>query len=180
VTVDAAAPAAAPQRRPIARLRSLRAEARLWLRSPLARKVLAVNLIAVLIPIGGLSYLSVYQDELYAARLLDVAADAATIADALGTAAAVDEDALTERFATLALRRLAPAAQRARFFDQTGALIADTRRLTGPYGRITVAPLPALAPPSAWDRFVDFAGAIFAPPPRRAACLLYTSPSPRA
>ena len=84
MTLDAAL-RAPPRRGAKRRLGRLAAEARLWLRSPLARRVLAVNLIAILIPIGGLSYLGVYQDELYAVRLSDLSADASTIADALGT-----------------------------------------------------------------------------------------------
>ncbi|MEM6491334.1 MAG: sensor N-terminal transmembrane domain-containing protein, partial [Pseudomonadota bacterium] len=153
------------------RRRGVAVELGLWLRSPLARRVLAVNLIAILIPIGGLSYLGVYEEELYAAQLQDLSNDAATIADALGTAAAASEDALDEGFVTLALRRLTPPDQRARFYDASRALVADTRRLSGPYGLILVEPLPALSAPTLWDRAIDAAGRFFAPPaiPRRSA-----------
>ena len=114
----------------------------LWRRSPLARRVLAVNLIAVLIPVAGLSYMGEYRRGLYAARLADLSADARTVASALGAAAAFDDEALRADFATLAMRRLAGPNQRVRLFGVDGGVIADTRRLSGPYGGVIVRALP--------------------------------------
>lgn len=140
-----AEPAAAPVT--VARPRRRRRRA---LISPLTRRVLTVNVLPLGAFVAGLLYLGQYQDSLIQAELAALRTQAEIFAGALGQAAVgIGEDGSQELLPDLArsmVRRLVePTNTRARLFASDGALVADSRSLVGPGGRIAVEVLP---PPS--------------------------------
>ncbi|MCG5243159.1 stimulus-sensing domain-containing protein [Azospirillum doebereinerae] len=131
--------------------------------SPLTLRILAVNVLALALLVVGLLYLGRYQDRLIQAEMEALATEARIFASALGEGAvnrilvppADSEDGGRERFelapelARQMVRRLAEAtATRTRLFDIDGAMLSDSRVLTGSQGRIEIRELP---PPPAGD-----------------------------
>ncbi len=136
VPPSAATPPPAPRRR-----------RRLPLASPLTRRILAVNVLAPVILVGGLFYLDRYKNELIAADLESLRIRAEMVAAAVSEGAVTDNGlALPELSAQQArqmVRRLAPSARvRARLFDPQGDEIADSRMLLSPNVAIQVEELP--------------------------------------
>jgi two-component system, OmpR family, sensor histidine kinase ChvG len=136
--------------------------------SPLTLRILAVNLIALGFLFAGTTYLDEYRRGLVNAQLAKLEGDAKVFAAAIGESASSPENVagneLVPLLAQQMVRRLVEASNvRARLFDDTGALIADSLYLLGPGGLVEVKPLP---PPAAssqtvqgwlarYDRIVD-------------------------
>ncbi|MBY6264753.1 HAMP domain-containing protein [Azospirillum sp. 412522] len=129
--------------------------------SPLTLRILAVNVLALLVLLAGLLYLGRYQDRLIQAETEALATEARIFASALGegavnrilTAPSPTGDESGERFelapelARPMIRRLAEAtATRTRLFDIDGHMLSDSRVLVGSQGRIEIRELPT--PPS--------------------------------
>jgi two-component system sensor histidine kinase ChvG len=117
------------------------------LRSPLTRRILAVNLIAPIILVAGLFYMDRYKQGLIQSELVGLATQAEMVAGAVGEGA-VSEQALgflelNPELAQQMVRRLAePAQVRARLFDAVGELAADSRFLLSIKGNIQIEELP--------------------------------------
>lgn len=109
--------------------------------SPLTRKVLTVNMISLLLLLGGLLYTDQYRKSLVQAELQSLTMQARIFAGALGEIAV---ETIPEADATLlarpardVIRRLVPPTRtRARLFDNSGKLIIDSRILGGRKGRL--------------------------------------------
>ncbi len=102
--------------------------------SPLTRRILAVNVLALAIPVIGLLYLGPYRDGLIEAELDALKTQADIFAGALGEGAIRTEptgrQVLHTRHAADMIRRLTAAANvRARLFLVSGELAADSRQL---------------------------------------------------
>lgn len=155
---DAAGAAPRPSSRTkAARRLRLRARGR-WRISPLTRRVLAVNVLALALLGIGVLYLGEYQDSLVTASLDSLRIQAEIFAAALGEGA-VDQRqasfALDPQLAREMMRRLVePTKTRARLFDNHGKLVADTDVLGGPGGTVQVSKLPPPAS-SLFERVTD-------------------------
>lgn len=117
------------------------------LSSPLTWRILAVNVVAPVILVAGLLYLDRYKNELIAAELESLRIRAEIFAAALSEGAVVDNGfAITELSAPMARQLVrglaAPAHVRARLFDQTGELVADSRMLLATSTVVQVEDLP--------------------------------------
>ena len=117
--------------------------------SPLTWRILAVNMLAPVILVGGLFYLDRYRNELVEAELLSLRNRAEMIAAALGEGAVIDNGItlpdLSPQMARQMIRRLAPPARtRTRLFDITGDELADSRALLSPFQPVQVEELPPL------------------------------------
>ncbi len=115
--------------------------------SPLTRRILTLNVVALAILVAGLLYLDQYQEGLVEAELKSLTTQARIFAGALGGAAVQAEPAenqvLVPDMARKMMRRLvAPTRTRARLFAPSGELIADSRVLAGPGGAVQVEQLP--------------------------------------
>ena len=102
--------------------------------SPLTRKILAVNLLALLIPVVGMLYLGPYRDSLIAQELEALREHGEIFSGALGEGAIGLLDNETEVLnivpARDLVRRLSKVGGvRARFFLADGSLAVDSRRL---------------------------------------------------
>nr|WP_049975901.1 stimulus-sensing domain-containing protein [Azospirillum sp. B506] len=130
---------------------------RLWGVSPLTLRILAVNVLALLVLLAGLLYLGRYQDRLIQAETEALATEARIFASALGegavnrilTAPSPTGDESGERFelapelARPMIRRLAEAtATRTRLYDIDAHMLSDSRVLVGSQGRIEIRELP--------------------------------------
>lgn len=140
-----------------ARLRALRRRRN---RSPLTRRILAVNLIAPVMLLAGLLYLDQYEDALIESDLASLRVQADIIAAAIaesavnaesitieGTSLPITNHSLNADQTRAIVRRLAEIGSvRARVFDPNGLLVADSRRLVGPGGAVQVFDLPEIEP----------------------------------
>ena len=121
---------------------------RYGLTSPLTRRVLAVNLMALGILVAGILYLDEYESNLIDAELHGLRAQGEMIVGALGEGAVEEfeggQQRLVQEKARQMVRRLVgPTRRRERLFDQTGELVADSRVLFGSGGAIAVELLPS-------------------------------------
>ncbi len=137
--------------RPIAQARAPRRER---LISPLTRRILTVNLVAIGSLVAGLLYLGEYRRSLIANELTSLRAQAEMFAAALGEGAVVSEarngQFLVSDVAHQITRRLVAITEtRARLFRADGALIVDSRRLSGAGGTVQIEELPP--PESSFD-----------------------------
>ncbi len=142
--------------------------------SPLTLRILAVNVLALLLLVGALLYLGRYQDRLVQAELDALVTEARIFASALGEGAvqhAADEAEqgqesyeLSPELGRQMIRRLALATEtHTRLYGPDGRLLSDSRVLTGSPGRIEIQELPL--PPSGdpvsravnefYTRFID-------------------------
>lgn len=121
--------------------------------SPLTLRILAVNMLALAILLGGLLYLSTYQQWLIDKELSALSTEAKIFAGALGEGAmqpATDEfneptNQLSYELARQMVRRLVETTDtRTRLFAPNGELIADSRVLGGPKGTVQIEELPPL------------------------------------
>jgi len=115
--------------------------------SPLTRRILAVNVLALALLGLGLLYLGEYQRSLIATELDSLRMQGRIFAAALGEGAVIDVagegEALIPELGRDMMRRLVePTHTRARLFDPKGALRGDTRMLRGPGGTVEITELP--------------------------------------
>jgi two-component system sensor histidine kinase ChvG len=124
--------------------------------SPLTRRILFVNSVALVLLVFGLLYLDDYRHNLIEARFDALRTQGEIIAAALGEAASDPgaatgeqiEDRLAPDLARQILRRLIePTKTRARLFLTSGELLADSRMLGRPGGFVQVELLPPPAEP---------------------------------
>jgi len=116
--------------------------------SALTRRILALNILALAIPIGGILYLDQYRDSLVETKLEALRTEGQLFAAALAETGVVagtpGDERLMPEIARLTIRRMIDvSANRARLFDQDGSLIADSKRL-GAAGQVE---MELLAPP---------------------------------
>ena len=115
--------------------------------SPLTRRILAVNVLALALLGLGLLYLGEYQRSLIATELDSLRMQGRIFAAALGEGAVIDVagegEALIPELGRDMMRRLVePTHTRARLFDPAGNLRGDTRMLRGPGGTVEITELP--------------------------------------
>ena len=137
---------AQPAPRPAA-VRPLRRRRRALLASSLTRRILAINLLVLVVPIGGVFFLDQYRQSLINAEVEALRIQGQIFAGALGAGAvetAQDEgQQLVAEASTNLLRRLvAPTDTRARLFSPDGVLMLDTRTLESPRGVVRIEELP--------------------------------------
>ncbi|HYD32737.1 MAG TPA: stimulus-sensing domain-containing protein [Azospirillaceae bacterium] len=118
--------------------------------SPLTLRVLAVNVLALALLVGGLLYLGRYQERLIQTELEALGTEARIYAGAIGEAAVTmaEDEAfqLSPDLARPMVRRLVETTEtRTRLFDAAGTLVADSRVLSGPGG---VVQIEELRPPA--------------------------------
>jgi two-component system, OmpR family, sensor histidine kinase ChvG len=127
----------------------------LW-QSPLTRRILAVNIIALVIPVVGLLYLDNYRQNLIQSELELLKTEAKLFSGALAASGVVTgplgEERLLPETTRQTVRRLVDVSQtRARLFSPDGSMIADSFLLSGPGGVVEMQPL---APLEADDSFL--------------------------
>lgn len=118
-----------------------------WLISPLTRRILAVNVLALLLLAVGFLFLGQYKTYLISSELNAMRTQANMFAVALSeNATTVDMVTGQYRVSNISnqmiLRLVKASGARARLFLRNGALVADSRRLTGTGGDIQVVELP--------------------------------------
>lgn len=123
--------------------------------SPITRRILAVNILALLILAAGMLYLADYRRGLIDAELAALRTQTELFAAALGEGTAVADAAGVEAFVppvtTQMVRRLVEASgSRARLFGADGVLLADSQLLVGPGGTVQIKELPP--PPTSEQR----------------------------
>jgi two-component system, OmpR family, sensor histidine kinase ChvG len=120
----------------------------LW-QSPLTRRILAVNVIALFIPVVGLLYLDNYRQSLIESEQELLKTEAKLFSGALAASGVVTgplgEERLLPETTRQTVRRLVDVSQtRARLFSPDGSLIADSFLLSGPGGVVEMQPLAPL------------------------------------
>src|SRR5262245_35447684 len=118
-----------------------------WPISPLTRRILAVNVLALALLAGGFLYLGKYQASLVSQQIEALQMQGEVFAAALSEGAVLDSvdegEILLPDLARQMMRRLVePTRARARLFDTKGDIIADSHVLRGP-GAVQVLELPA-------------------------------------
>jgi two-component system, OmpR family, sensor histidine kinase ChvG len=116
---------------------------RRWPVSPLTRRILAVNVLALALLAGGFLYLGKYQASLIGQQIESLKTQGEVFAAALGEGAVLDSvdegEILLPDLARQMMRRLVePTRTRARLFDVKGDIIADSRVLRGPGDAVQV------------------------------------------
>lgn len=122
----------------------------LW-QSPLTRRILVLNIMALLVPVLGLLYLPTYRDSLLQSELELLKTEGSLFSGALAASGVVTgplgDEKLVPEISRQTIRRLVDVSKtRARLFTPDGTLIADSFLLSGPGGVVTVTPLPPLDP----------------------------------
>jgi len=122
----------------------------------LTRRILAINLLVLAVPVGGFFFLDQYQESLIDAEIEALRVQGEVFAGALGAGAVVISPGVGQVVdpvrASLMLRRLtAPTQTRARLFSENGALITDTQALIDPRGLVRVRELPPTDSFSPWS-----------------------------
>ena len=158
-----------------------------WPVSPLTRRILAVNVLALALLAGGFLYLGKYQASLVGQQIESLKTQGEVFAAALGEGAVLDSpdegEILLPDLARQMMRRLVqPTRARARLFDEKGDIIADSRVLRGPGDSVQVHELlvPETASPlmRAADAVYDW---VLGKLPRRTRYPVYReSAEPRA
>ena len=120
-------------------------------------RILAVNVMALAILVGGLLYLGNYQDRIIATELKEMSSQARIVASAVAENAIVidnsNQSILSPLLARMMVRRLAETTEnRTRLFSATETLLADSRNLlAGKSSGIQVEDLPAVGDvPVSW------------------------------
>jgi two-component system sensor histidine kinase ChvG len=116
---------------------------RRWPVSPLTRRILAVNVLALALLAGGFLYLGKYQASLIGQQIESLKTQGEVFAAALGEGAVLDSvdegEILLPDLARQMMRRLVePTHTRARLFDIRSDIIADSRILRGPGDTVQV------------------------------------------
>jgi len=127
--------------------------------SRLRRRILTLNVLALVIPIAGLLYLDQYRDNLIDTEFDALRTEGQLFAAALGEAGVTAGDQGDERLmpelARLTLRRMVEISKhRARLFGQDGALVADSLRLYTPGGQVEIEPLLPPEPESLFEKLM--------------------------
>src|SRR6266446_6804125 len=133
---------------------------RRWPISPLTRRILAVNVLALALLAGGFLYLGKYQASLVSQQIEALKMQGEVFAAALGEGAVLDSvdegEILLPDLARQMMRRLVePTRARARLFDTKGDIIADSHVLRGPGDSVQVLELPAPEVKGAIMRIAD-------------------------
>ncbi len=115
--------------------------------SSLTRRILAINLLVLVVPIGGFFFLEQYQQSLIDQKIEGLRVQGEVFAGAIGASAVVNTPGVGQRLEPARsgelLRRLtAPTSTRARLFSSDGDLLSDTRDLKAPRGLVRVEALP--------------------------------------
>lgn len=124
--------------------------------SPIVRRILAVNVMALAILVGSLLYLGRYQDKIIATELNSLLLQSRIIASAIAEGAVVideeDRSIMSPLIARLMVRRLAETAEtRTRLFDADNTLLADSRSLPGSNkAKIEIEDIDPLSRHSTW------------------------------
>src|SRR5215467_14097764 len=131
-----------------------------WPISPLTRRILAVNVLALALLAGGFLYLGKYQASLIGQQIESLRTQGEVFAAALGEGAVLDSvdegEILLPDLARQMMRRLVePTRTRARLFDVRGDIIADSRVLRGPGDTVQVFELEAPGHNSGFLHFGD-------------------------
>ena len=135
---------------PKERQKAVRYRVNLPVVSPLTRRILIVNILALAILLAGFLYLGRYEQNLIDAKFQALTTEAEIIAGALGHGAHGTEPSgriiLLSNVASDMLRRLVlPTRTRARLFNSDKRLLADSRILLGPEGasvQVIILPPP--------------------------------------
>lgn len=127
--------------------------------TPLTRRILALNILALVIPVVGLLYLGEYRENLIEAELEGLTTEAELFAGAVGTSGVVvgplGDERLVADTTRQTVRRLVEASKRrARLFAPDGSLLADSNRLMGPGGTVEIEVLPSTKPQTAWESLI--------------------------
>ncbi len=164
-----------------------RSGGRRWPLSPLTRRILAVNVLALALLAGGFLYLGKYQASLVGQQIESLKLQGQIFAAALGEGAVLDSvdegEILLPDLSRQMMRRLVePTRTRARLFDIRGNLIADSRILRGPGDAIQVLELP---PPRTEGPIMSLADQVYdwivdKLPRRKDYPVYHESASPRA
>ncbi len=141
---------------------------RFW-RSPMLRRILTLNLIALSIPILGLLHLSQYRESLIQAELSALETQGRVFALALGATSVLADRSGRERLVPELTRHqlrllLSEAGLRGRLYgplDRRGALMVDSYQLPGPQGVITVRPLQPSQDDGSTDGVLAFLDRVF-------------------
>ncbi len=128
--------------------------------SPLLRRILTLNVLALIIPVVGLLYLDQYRDSLITAELEALKTEGQLFAVALGetgvTAGELGDERLMPETARLTLRRMVEISKnRARLFALDGSLVADSLRLLSPEGDVEIVPLAPPEPQSLFETMLN-------------------------
>jgi len=126
----------------------------------LTRRILAINLLVLLVPIGSFFFLDQYQESLIESEIAALRTQGEVFAGAVGAGAVGVSPGIGQRIepvrANLMLRRLTePTHTRARMFVSTGVLVADTQYLNLSRGLVVVRELP---PPDSEIEFGRWVG----------------------
>jgi two-component system, OmpR family, sensor histidine kinase ChvG len=118
--------------------------------SPITRRIMAVNVLALAILVAGVLYLDEYKNNLIDAELAALATQAEMFAVALSEGAVAETESGHYRVSSISkqmVRRLVKTTgTRARLFRQDGQLVADSRRLAGAGMTIEIEELPPPEP----------------------------------
>ena len=169
---DTAPMADAPTAAPTADHAAPRSRRR-WLPLPLTIRILALNIPALGILLGGALFLGQYREGLVEAKIESLKAEGAIIAAALGeTAAPIDGTSFDREVARQLVRRLAATgASRARLFDSEGFLIADSQGLGPAALAVRVQNLPEPGREPWWDIAINMVDRWILRAPRASARL---------
>lgn len=116
--------------------------------SPITRRILAVNVLALGILVAGLLYLGDYRENLVFSELENLRTQSEMFAAALGEGAVggdtpFDQELIRDTANRIVLRMVESTDLRARLFRIDGALVADSRRLLKAGREVEVEILPA-------------------------------------
>ncbi|NKB50462.1 MAG: HAMP domain-containing protein [Alphaproteobacteria bacterium] len=126
----------------------------------LTRRILAINLLVLIVPIGSFFFLDQYQQSLIDSEIAALRTQGEVFAGAVGAGAVGVSPGIGQRVepvrANLMLRRLTdPTNTRARLFVNTGVLVADTQYLTLSRGFVQVQELPPPLSEIGFDDWLD-------------------------
>ena len=115
--------------------------------SPLTRRILALNVLVLLVPVLGLLHLEDYRQSLISSELDSLRIQARAFALSFASTTVVEMQAGEERVLPVSARHLmrvllTDTRVRARIFARSGELLADSFLLVGPGGRVQVIELP--------------------------------------
>lgn len=115
--------------------------------SPITRRILAVNVFALVFLVGGLLFLGQHQRTLIETELSALELQAETFAAAMAEVAVTTDplgsDELVPEVAARIVRRLVETTEaRARLFKLDGEMVADSRTLGAPSNRVSIEELP--------------------------------------
>jgi two-component system sensor histidine kinase ChvG len=148
---EVAPPSKRRTRREARRAKLPTARRSLWA-SPITRRILLLNVVALAFPVIALLYLPTYRDSLIQSELELLTTEGELFSGALAESGVVTDPDGSERLqpdtSRQTIRRLVDVSKtRARLFMPNGTLIADSFLLSGPGGILLIEPLPPPEPP---------------------------------